>query len=211
MVLKESSDELNPASVTADAVAAPARRVRSFKGYLALAIATCGVGYLPLAPGTWGSLLAVVVYWYAALSMGGSIDTPAVISAPVFFCGQVIVIVVITILGIWAASVTERVLVTKDPGKVVIDEVAGQLIALSALPLTMSLWPDRIRNDAFGLPPPMIIVAFLLFRFFDIVKPYPARKFESLEAGLGIMADDIVAGVYAAIGVGMIVLIRAII
>ena len=83
----------------------------------------------------------------------------------------------------------------KDPGKVVIDEVVGQFIAL--IPLTFVLreawWP--------------IIFAFLLFRFFDIVKPYPARKFEALHGGLGIMADDIVAGVYAAMVVSVAVVI----
>ncbi|MGH9871460.1 MAG: phosphatidylglycerophosphatase A family protein [Pyrinomonadaceae bacterium] len=204
MAIKESSDELNPPLVPGTAVPRPARTA---KDYLALAIATCGVGYLPLAPGTWGSLLAVAVYWFAALLMGGSIDTAATIDAPTFFGAQVIAIVAITVLGIWAASVTERALAAKDPGKVVIDEVAGQLIALSPLPLMMSIWPERLRNDAYGVV--MIPAAFLLFRFFDIVKPYPARKMESLHGGLGIMADDLVAGVYAAIGVALLVVIRA--
>jgi phosphatidylglycerophosphatase A len=181
---------------------------RSLKDYLALAIATCGVGYLPLAPGTWGSLVAVGFYLYAARLMGRSIATAAIVEPPIFFCGQLIVIVVITVLGIWAASVTERVLLTKDPGKVVVDEVAGQLIALAPLPLMMSLWPQRIRNDVYGFPV-MVLTAFLLFRFFDIVKPYPARKLESLHGGLGIMADDLIAGVYAAIIVALVVVIRS--
>ena len=92
MVIKESSDELNLPIVTADSGLATSRPARSAKDYLALAIATCGVGYLPLAPGTWGSLLAVAFYWYLAALMGGSIDTAPTIHPPVFFCGQLIVI-----------------------------------------------------------------------------------------------------------------------
>ena len=103
-----------------------------------------------------------------------------------------------SVLGLWAASRTERVLNLKDPGKVVIDEVAGQLIALLPVPMVVdSLWLV------------WLILAFLLFRFFDIVKPYPARKLESLQGGLGIMADDIVAGVYAALVVAAFVLIQS--
>jgi phosphatidylglycerophosphatase A len=84
----------------------------------------------------------------------------------------------------------------KDPQKVVIDEVAGQFIALIAVPLDLQTWWT-------------IILAFLLFRFFDIVKPYPARKFEDLHGGLGIMADDVVAGIYAAIGVAVAVTVHS--
>jgi phosphatidylglycerophosphatase A len=191
MAIKESSDELDPTVITAGQVSQP-RAVRSAKDYLALTIATFGVGYLPLAPGTWGSLLAAGVFCYAhAGLLGGSIDTPGIIDPVYFFTGLVIAIVVITFIGIWAASRTERVLMVKDPGKVVVDEVAGQLIALLPLGLTR-------------LAPVLVLIAFLLFRFFDIVKPYPARKLESLRGGLGIMADDLVAGAYAAIIVALV-------
>ena len=187
MSVKESSDELNPATPVAETLAAT-RAPHSVKSYLALSIATCGVGYLPLAPGTWGSLLAVGVFWYArAFLLGGSINH-SVMEPGAFFVCVLIAILVVTFAGIWAASRTERVLKIKDPGKVVIDEVAGQLIALLPLALT------RISI-------PLVIIAFVLFRFFDIVKPYPARKFESLHGGLGIMADDLVAGLYAYLGV----------
>jgi phosphatidylglycerophosphatase A len=189
MVIKESSDELNPATIIADASMAPTRAPRTSKDYLALAIATCGVGYLPLAPGTWGSLLAFGVFWVAqGALLGHPIDTAGTISPWFFLVGQLIAIGVITLLGIWAASRTEQLVNAKDPGKVVIDEVAGQLTALLPLPLF-----------GIGNAPIMWLIAFLLFRFFDIVKPYPARKLESLHGGLGIMADDLVAGVYAAI------------
>jgi len=108
---------------------------------------------------------------------------------------QVVGVLMITVLGIWAASRTEQILQLKDPGKVVVDEVAGQMIAL--LPLTI-----------FGLGKVWIIVSFILFRAFDIFKPYPARRFEALRSGLGIMADDVMAGLYAALIVVVITVLR---
>ena len=170
---------------------------RSAKDYVALAIATCGVGYLPLAPGTWGSLVGVGLYFIAHIVLlSPHIDTPAAVTPYGFVTAQLLVISAVTLCGIWAGSRTERVLQVKDPGKVVIDEVAGQLIALLAVPPNMEqhwlVW---------------MLVAFIFFRFFDIVKPYPARRLESLEGGLGIMADDLAAGAYAAILVAVLVTI----
>ena len=186
MAIKESSDELNPPVLTNEAVIGLPRSARSAKDYLAVAIATCGVGYLPVAPGTWGSLVALAAFWYSHFAfMGGSIDTPAIIDTWVFVVGYLGVVAIITFVGIWASSRTERALKLKDPGKVVIDEVAGQLVALAPLGLTR-------------VSPLILVIAFVFFRFFDIVKPYPARKFESLHGGLGIMADDLIAGLYAA-------------
>ena len=172
MSLKESSDELNPTvAVPAGAIPAP-KRTRSGLDYVALAISTWGVGYLPLMPGTFGSLVGLGVF----LLLG---------SLPL----QIVAIVVITPAGIWAASRTERILRLKDPGKVVVDEVAGQMIAM--LPLCIF---------AVAAPKTGIMVSFTLFRLFDIFKPYPARRFEKLRSGLGIMADDLMAGFYAAVG-----------
>ncbi|MDX6612801.1 MAG: phosphatidylglycerophosphatase [Blastocatellia bacterium] len=197
MTIKESSDELNAPAITAGASASD-RGPRSVTDYLALLIATCGVGYLPIAPGTWGSLLAVGLYLLARASLfpfaperHGGVGTHG------FLAGELVVIVVVTFVGIWAASRTERVLRVKDPGKVVIDEVAGQLIALLPLGFFINRWW-----------PIALIAAFLLFRLFDIIKPYPARKMESLKGGLGIMADDLVAGAYAAIGVALVIMIQ---
>jgi len=198
MAIKESSDELNPPVVAPDDVVAKPRAVRSAKDFLALAIATCGVGYLPIAPGTWGSLLAVGLYFLVRVSLSRyPTDTPLPAGPYGFLAGHLVLIAGVTLLGTWAASRTERVLKVKDPQKVVVDEVAGQLIALLPLPLTM-----------IGPWPVLMVAAFLLFRFFDIVKPYPARRLESLHGGLGIMADDLVAGAYAAIVVAVMVALR---
>ncbi|HET6978846.1 MAG TPA: phosphatidylglycerophosphatase A [Pyrinomonadaceae bacterium] len=144
--------------------------------YLALVIATCGVGYLPLMPGTFGSLVGVGIFWGLTQVFKGNALSAVVLIA----------IVVVTFAGIWAASRTEELSGRKDPGKVVVDEVAGQLISL--FPLTLFAHWSIVA----------VIISFILFRFFDIVKPYPARKLEALKGGFGIMCDDLVAGVYGA-------------
>ena len=144
--------------------------------YVALAIATCGVGYLPLIPGTFGSLLAVGMFLLLTRVAAGAALIAVVVTA----------ILVFTFAGIWAGSRTEELSGRKDPGKVVVDEVAGQLISL--FPLTFTHWTTRA-----------VIVSFILFRLFDIFKPYPANRFETYKGGVGIMCDDLVAGFYGAV------------
>jgi len=144
--------------------------------YLALAISTFGVGYLPLAPGTWGSLLTVGIFLgFTQVAKGNALV--------VLVLGSIFVV---TVAGIWAATRTEELSNRKDPRKVVVDEVAGQLISL--FPLTLFAHWSIVA----------VIISFILFRFFDIVKPYPARRLEGLKGGLGVMCDDLIAGVYAA-------------
>ncbi|MEP6718118.1 MAG: phosphatidylglycerophosphatase A [bacterium] len=206
MATKESSDKLNPTVTIADQALAPPRTARSAKDYLALAIATCGVGYLPLAPGTWGSIVGVglfVILRWPALSLYprlGQRQGLILLNPQIGFLAiELVTILIVTLLGIWGASRVERLFQVKDPGKVVIDEVAGQMIALLPVPL-LGIWPLKI----------WIIVSFVLFRFFDIVKPYPARRLEGLRGGLGIMADDIVAGAYAAIVLSVMIALSSI-
>jgi phosphatidylglycerophosphatase A len=146
--------------------------------YLALAIATCGVGYLPLIPGTFGSLLGVAIFLALTRVAAGTMLL-------------VVAILAFTFAGIWAGTRTEEISGRKDPGKIVVDEVAGQLIAL--LPLAFVKWSIT-----------MVMVSFILFRFFDIVKPYPANRLQELKGGVGVMCDDLVAGAYAAIIVWII-------
>jgi phosphatidylglycerophosphatase A len=200
MAIKESSDELNPPVATSEAAADVSRPARTFKDYLALAIATCGVGYLPLAPGTWGSLLGVGFYlllksiflevYLKAFENYLFPKDPVVADrlTSLFTCFLLITVLLVSLVGVWAASRTEKLIGRKDPGIVVIDEVAGQLVVFIFLP----------HFYMYGIPP-IYLFAFLAFRFFDIVKPYPARSLEALPSGLGIMADDIVAGAYAAV------------
>jgi len=202
VAIKESSDELDPTVAVPGAVSTTAR-ARTGKDYLAIAIATCGVGFIPIAPGTFGSVVGIGVW---AIVRGGVLailwpfagrNNLSLLHITSGLIGvELVAVILITLAGIWAASRVERMHGAKDPQKVVVDEVAGQFIALIAVPLEVQTWWT-------------IILAFLLFRFFDIVKPYPARKFEDLHGGLGIMADDLVAGLYAAIGVAAVVIVRS--
>jgi phosphatidylglycerophosphatase A len=133
---------------------------------LALAIATVfGVGYAPIAPGTFGSAAGLLLWWVL----------PA--STPV----QAAAIVVIFVAGSWSGSVAERHFGRTDPGQVVADEVMGMLITLFLNPVG---WLGAL-------------VGFLLFRLFDVIKPYPANRLEQLHGGIGVMADDAMAAVYA--------------
>lgn len=124
-----------------------------------------GAGYAPVASGTVGSFVTVVAVWLLPL-------TPLRIA---------VALVVVILVGIWAGSRVERVLGKKDPGVIVIDEVAGMLLSVILLPRTL----------------PVLITAFLLFRLFDIWKPFPARESQALTGGMGVMVDDLIAGVYA--------------
>ena len=185
MAIKESSDELNPAIVVPErAVTTTAARTAS--DYLALAIATFGVGFLPLIPGTFGSLLSVGLFLLFTQIVAG---TSLVVLVLVFTLA-------VTFAGIWAASRTEELSGRKDPGKVVVDEVAGQMLAL--LPVTLFNIQPLTRG---------VIVSFILFRLFDIFKPYPAGRFERLKGGYGIMCDDLVAGGYAAVITSTIIMV----
>jgi len=170
---------------------APKRKTAA--DYLALAISTCGVGYFPVAPGTMGSVVGVGIYlslWvgsYRVLesnAFGKRLTLMHVWTPQMAF--MLFVIFLVTMAGIWAATRTEQLIQRKDPSIVVIDEVAGQMIALLSGPFWLHTWWS-------------IVTAFLLFRAFDIWKPYPIRKLEGLESGLGIMADDVAAGAYALI------------
>ena len=126
-----------------------------------------GAGYAPVASGTVGSFVTVVAIWLLPL-------TPLRIA---------IALVVVILVGIWAGSRVERVLGKKDPGVIVIDEVAGMLLSVILLPRTI----------------PVLITAFLLFRLFDIWKPFPARESQALTGGVGVMVDDLIAGFYTLI------------
>ena len=149
---------------------------------LALLLATFGyVGHCPIAPGTAGSAAALVLY--AALRY---VAPPAVLT----FVDPG-VIIVLFVLGCWAGTVAERHYGRTDPGAVVVDEVIGMLMTLWLIPVT---WKGAV-------------IGFLLFRAFDIVKPFPARQCERLHGGLGIMADDAVAGVYGNLALRLILLI----
>ena len=137
-------------------------------GWLALGL---GSGLSPFAPGTFGSLLAVLS-WALFVEL----------AQPVLAV-RLIVLAIAIILCTWSAHWASRRLQRKDPGCIVSDELAGQWLALLCVPDAWPWW----------------LAAFVLFRVFDIGKPWPMRRLERLPGGVGIVADDLAAGVYAAI------------
>src|SRR5215472_1562451 len=163
---------------------------RSSKPRIALTVATTfGLGYLPSAPGTWGCFAGVLIYWiifsrFPFVISGGKLVWATNAEAGIALGGAIALL--LGLAGMWAADRAARFLGKKDPGSVVIDEVSGQFLALF-----LALAPANWKYLMLGL---------ILFRAFDIWKPAPARQAESLPRGLGIMADDWIAGIYAAIG-----------
>lgn len=133
---------------------------------ISLAVATVGgIGYAPVAPGTFGSAAGLVVWWLLPHTTGA----------------QAAAIVILFAIGCWAGSAAERFYGQTDPGHVVIDEVVGVLVTLFMNPVA---WRGAI-------------AAFVLFRIFDVIKPYPSNRLEGLHGGLGVMADDAMAALYA--------------
>jgi phosphatidylglycerophosphatase A len=118
-----------------------------------------------VAPGTAGSLVALVGLWLIPWSRPGLLLALAAVTA----------------VGIWAGARAERAIGTKDPGVIVIDEVAGMMLSVCLLPRT----------------PAVLLTAFVLFRVLDVWKPFPARQSQVIAGGLGVMVDDLIAGAYA--------------
>ena len=123
-------------------------------------------GYFPIASGTAGSFVGVGLY----LLMDRFISVPY----------YAVVTLVVFILGILASSKAEIIFGKKDSGKIVIDEIVGFMVTMFAIPSTLKY----------------VLAGFFLFRVFDIIKPFPIRRFEKLEGGLGVMLDDFIAGIY---------------
>jgi phosphatidylglycerophosphatase A len=143
---------------------------------LALLLSTFGyVGYFPIAPGTAGSAAALPLF--LVLRWAGQ---PWL---------EVAVIAALTAVGCWAGTVAARHYGREDPGYVVLDEVVGMLLTLLFVPVS---WTG-------------ILAGFLLFRLFDIVKPPPARQLERLHGGVGIMMDDVAAGLYGNIALRLLI------
>lgn len=164
--------------------------------YAALSLTTFGVGYLLGPTGTYGSAVGVAIYlgigWWETNAALHGISTgidPAFV-ASFHFAVNAILLTAFSLAGIWASSRVTGLFGRADPGEAVVDEVIGQLVTFLFIPFTTS-WK-------------FILAGFLLFRLFDIWKPYPIRDLEILPGGLGVCADDIVAGVYAGICLAVI-------
>ena len=135
---------------------------------LALFVCTFGyIGYFPIAPGTAGSAAGLVVY-VILRALGASPGVDLAVIATLFLA------------GVWSGTLAERHFASTDPGPGVVDEVVGMLVTLWALPATWVI----------------AFVGFFVFRILDIIKPWPASRFEALHGGLGMMADDVMAAIY---------------
>jgi phosphatidylglycerophosphatase A len=132
-----------------------------------LTVATAlGAGYAPRAPGTAGAAVGVLLW----------------LALPQVLWIQLTATALVAAVGTWSGFVAEAHFGRRDPGEVVVDEVAGMMVTVLLNPIAGPLW---------------MLAAFVLFRAADIVKPFPVRWFERLPGGIGIMADDLMAGVYA--------------
>ena len=199
------------------------------KPRLALFIATaCGLGYIPVAPGTWGSLAGLLVvvlpFWVAFVIVLGPFTVWKIITEGTtwFSLGSVrpgldrmlvlqcFIGLAVAAIGVWSASKASRYWSDDDPQRVVIDEVSGQHLTL-LIGCGLPIWWRALESPWTNLPIGFVtsrsalnwkylLLGFILFRVFDIWKPFPARQAESLPGGWGIMADDWIAGIYAAIG-----------
>jgi phosphatidylglycerophosphatase A len=142
---------------------------------VALALATSlGVGFIPYAPGTFGSAAGLLLWWLL----------------PNSWLVQAAAIVLVFLVGTWSGNVAEHHFGASDPPPVVIDEVMGMWITLLLNPVG---WQGAV-------------IGFLLFRLFDVIKPYPADRLEHLRGGVGVMADDGMAAVYANVALRAIIL-----
>ena len=146
---------------------------------LAVFIATVGYcGYFPIAPGTVGSAAGLLFYLLVWWAQ-----------SPLF---EAALIVALLAVGIWAGTTSERYFGGIDPGPIVLDEVVGMLITLAFIPVGIA----------------GALIGFFLFRLFDVLKPFPAGRLERLHGGLGVMADDAMAAIYANIALRLVLWIR---
>ena len=146
---------------------------------LAVFIATVGYcGYFPIAPGTVGSAAGLVFYVLVWWAQ-----------SPLFEAGLILLLFAV---GVWAGTTSERYFGGIDPGPIVLDEVVGMLITLAFIPVGIA----------------GALIGFFLFRLFDVLKPFPAGRFEKLHGGLGVMADDAMAAIYANIVLRLVLSVR---
>jgi phosphatidylglycerophosphatase A len=147
---------------------------------LAVFLATAGyTGYFPVAPGTVGSAVGLAVYLLVWRAQSTAFEIALIIG--------------LFAVGIWAGNIAERYFGGIDPGPIVLDEVVGMLITLAFVPVG---WSGAVAG-------------FVLFRIFDVIKPFPAARLEKLHGGLGVMADDAMAAIYANISLRVLIAVSS--
>ena len=140
-------------------------------------------GYFPTAPGTAGTLLAALIYIFEYIIFKSNI-----------IISNLIIVIILILPSIRLGDAAEKIFGKKDPSHVVLDEMLGYWVSVLFIPFSWHI----------------VLLAFIMFRIMDIFKPYPIRKFEKLNGGLGIMLDDIIAGIYANASIRLIIYITAI-
>lgn len=166
--------------------------INGWADWIAVFVATgFGAGFIPFGPGTWGSVVGllityglIAVFGSDVLLLQNSLIAASVVSAA---------------LGIWAGNRAEKIFDRKDAGQIVIDEVCGQIISFVFIaPYLTKLVPQWHW---------WMVAGFALFRAFDIFKPYPINKLQDLSGGFGVMMDDVLAGIYAAVILSLLMLL----
>jgi phosphatidylglycerophosphatase A len=178
-----------PQNKPLDSKRGKALRIESAADFVAVFIATgFGAGFIPFAPGTWGSIVGLLIAYGLIAAFGHEV---AFLQNILIAAGMVS-----AALGIWASGRAERIFDRKDASQIVIDEVFGQIISfvfiapyLAGLGASWRWW---------------MVAGFALFRAFDIFKPYPINRLQGLLGGLGVMMDDALAGVYAAVALSLL-------
>jgi phosphatidylglycerophosphatase A len=166
-----------------------ALRIGGAADFIAVFIATgFGAGFIPFGPGTWGSIVGLLIA-YGLIAVFGS---------DILLLQNILIAVglVSAALGVWASNRAEKMFDRKDAGQIVIDEVFGQIISFAFIA------PYLVRLGANWRW--WMIAGFALFRAFDIFKPYPINRLQGLSGGLGVMMDDALAGVYAAVTLSLL-------
>lgn len=166
-----------------------ALRIENAADFIAVFIATgFGAGFIPFAPGTWGSIVGLLIA-YGLIAAFGS-DT--------LFLQNVLISagLVSAALGVWASGRAEKIFDRKDASQIVIDEVFGQIISFVFIAPYLAESGESWRW--------WMVAGFALFRAFDIFKPYPINRLQGLQGGLGVMMDDALAGVYAAVTLSLL-------
>lgn len=171
--------------------------INGWADWIAVFVATgFGAGFIPFGPGTWGSVVGllityglIAVFGSDVLLLQNSLIAASVVSAA---------------LGIWAGNRAEKIFDRKDAGQIVIDEVCGQIISFVFIaPYLVRICPQW-RCPQLHL---WMVAGFALFRAFDIFKPYPINKLQDLSGGFGVMMDDVLAGIYAAVILSLLMLL----
>lgn len=166
-----------------------ALRIESAADFIAVFIASgFGVGFIPFAPGTWGSIVGLLISYGLIAAFGSDILflQNILISAGLIFAA----------LGVWASNRAEKIFDRKDASQIVIDEVFGQIISFVFIAPYLAGLGESWRW--------WMVAGFALFRAFDIFKPYPINRLQGLQGGLGVMMDDALAGIYAAVALSLL-------